>query len=102
MDDRVDPVRGGDAVDQRAVGDVALMEGDAFGHRPAEAGRQIVDHHRRLPAVEKLEHHVAADVAGAARDENCHVVSTPAVRARRTHTFYRLMTHPALMVPCPS
>ena len=38
----------------------------------AESGRQIVEHDDRFARVDEFVHHVAADVAGAARDQNRH------------------------------
>jgi hypothetical protein len=44
-------------------------------HGLAEAGRQVVEHHHALAARDQLQHGVAADIAGAARDQDrgsCH------------------------------
>ncbi len=72
MDDGVDAMASTAAGDQRLVADVALDETRPVRHRPAEPGRQIVEHHDLLAGVEQLEHHVAADIAGAAGDQNAH------------------------------
>ena len=40
--------------------------------RPAEAGREIVEDDDLLAGVEQLPDHVAADIAGAAGDQNAH------------------------------
>ena len=41
-------------------------------HQEAKAGRQIVEHDHRLAGVDQLVHHVAADIAGPARDQDRH------------------------------
>jgi hypothetical protein len=43
---------------------------NAVGHGPAEAGRQIVEHHHRPAGIEQREHGMAADIAGAAGDQD--------------------------------
>ncbi len=55
---------------QRLVCDVALHEGDVLRHGPAEAGDQIVDHHHAIAGILQRQHRMAADIAGAARDQN--------------------------------
>jgi hypothetical protein len=50
---------------ERLVVDRSLDEGRALIDRPAESGHQIVDHHHRIAGIEKREHGMAADVAGA-------------------------------------
>ena len=58
--------------DQLLVADIADDAAAGVGTAPSEAGRQIVEHDHALAGIEQLEHHVAADVAGAAGDENGH------------------------------
>ena len=60
------------ARDQVCVADVADDELCRRRHRPAESGRQIVEHHDLLAGVEQLKNHVAADIAGAASDQYAH------------------------------
>jgi hypothetical protein len=48
-------------------------EGDARGDRPIEAGRKIVKNDDALAGREERVDHVAADVAGAAGDQDRHV-----------------------------
>ena len=74
MDDGVDLVLAQDALDERAVADIAFDERHVGGHGPAEAGRQVVDHDRLFAVVEKFEDHMAADITGAARDQNAHEI----------------------------
>ena len=70
MDDRPDAVLLYQPSDERLVGDVAFHEHRFVRHRPAEAGREIVDHHHRPAGVEQGEHGVAADIAGSARHQH--------------------------------
>ena len=57
------------------VADIAFDELGLIRHRPAEAGRQIVENDDVLAGVEQLEHHMAADEAGPARDQNTHAIN---------------------------
>jgi hypothetical protein len=41
-------------------------------HQEAKSGRQIVEHDHRLAGIDQLMHHVAADIAGPARDQDRH------------------------------
>ena len=59
--------------DQRLVAGLADDERHALGDRPVEAGRQIVEHDHALAGIGELVDHVAADIAGAAGDQDCHV-----------------------------
>ena len=71
MDDGVDAHRPTSSRrNKRLIADIALDELGRIGHRPAEAGRQIVEHDHILAGVEQLEHHMAADEARPARDQN--------------------------------
>ena len=70
MDDRADLLLLDQPGDQRLVADVALDEAAASGHRPAEAGGEVVDHHHLPARVEQRQHGMAADIAGAAGDEH--------------------------------
>jgi hypothetical protein len=48
-------------------------EGNAHGDRPLKSGRKIVEHDDALAGREERVEHVAADVAGAAGDQNRHL-----------------------------
>ena len=48
--------------------------GAPFGDRPVEAGREIVEHDDPLAGVEQRMDHVAADIAGAAGDQDRHAL----------------------------
>ena len=67
------------------VVDVAFVERHALGHGEAEAGGQVVDHRDRPAGVAQREHRVAADIAGAAGDEDgtLAVMDGTASRLRR-------------------
>jgi hypothetical protein len=41
--------------------------------RPAEAGRQVVNDHDALALIDERVNHVAADIAGAAGDQDGHI-----------------------------
>lgn len=70
MHDRTDALFGEDALQQGLVGDVALIERHAIGHGKAKSCDQVVDHHHRPAGILQRENRVAADVAGAAGDED--------------------------------
>src|SRR6202043_237047 len=73
MDDGVDAVLADQPPHQRLVAGLADDQRHALGDRPVEARRQIVEHDHALAGIGELVDHVAADIAGAARDQNCHV-----------------------------
>ena len=60
--------------DQRLVAGLADDERHALGNGPVEAGGQIVEHDDALAGVDQRMDHVAADIAGAAGDQDCHAV----------------------------
>ena len=72
VDDRLHAVLAHDAADELLVPDIADDQRRIGRHRPAEAGRQIVEDDDALPAVEELENHMAADITGSAGDEDGH------------------------------
>ena len=57
---------------QIAVAGRAGDERDLAGDQEAKSGRQIVEHDHRLAGVDQLMHHVAADIAGPAGDQDRH------------------------------
>ena len=61
-----------DALDQVLVAEVSDHEPNRVGHGRAEAGREVVDHDDLFAGIEQSQHHVAADVAGAPRDQDGH------------------------------
>ena len=69
---------GGDAIlldrpgDQFAVAGRTIDERHRGREQIAESGRQIVEHDDGIAGVDQLMYHVAADVTGAARDQNRH------------------------------
>jgi hypothetical protein len=72
MDNGVDPMRGDKRAYARLVSGIADDERRARRHRPVESGGQIIEHHDLVSGLEEGVNHVAADVAGAARDQECH------------------------------
>ena len=75
MDDGVDCIAGEQPAQKRRIADIALDELGRIGHRPAEAGRQIVEHDHILARVEQFEDHMAADEASPTRDKNSHAIN---------------------------
>ena len=51
--------------------------GTSFGTAQSKAGREIVEHHHALAGIDERMHHVAADIAGAAGDQDRHVLGPP-------------------------
>ena len=77
MGDRVDPVLLDQPGDEIGVAGVADDEPRGVGHRPVEAGRQIVEHDDALARVQEAQRHMAADIAGPAGHQNTHVCPFP-------------------------
>ena len=77
MNDGIDAVLGDDRARKFAVAGIALIERHAVGDRPAKAGRQIVEHDHVGAGVQQFVNHVAADIAGAAGDQNSHELMSP-------------------------
>ncbi len=69
----------GDVVVLHQLADGGLIAGvaddqrDAFRHRPFEPGGEVVEHDDALARVDQRVDHMAADIAGPARHQNCHV-----------------------------
>ena len=72
MDDRLDVMLADELRHQRLVAGLADDERHAFGDRPAMAGGQIVEHDDAFAGIGQFQHHLAADIAGAAGDQNRH------------------------------
>ncbi len=74
MDDRLDAVLLDEPFHERRVAGIALDEGHALRHRPAKARGEVVEHDRRDAAIQQVEDHMAADITGAAGNEDRHQV----------------------------
>ena len=61
---------GKDPRQQRAILDIALVEGHVIGYRKAEAGRQVVDYRNRRAAIAQRQRGMASDLTGTAGNEN--------------------------------
>src|SRR6185437_3683700 len=72
MDDGGDAVASNGLRHQLAVAGRASDERDLARDQEAKTGRQVIEHDDRLPGVDQLMHHVAADIAGPARDQDRH------------------------------
>jgi hypothetical protein len=57
------------------VSGIAGDQRRAWRHRPVEPGGQIIEHHDLVAGLKEGVNHVAADVAGAAGNQDRHVVS---------------------------
>jgi hypothetical protein len=64
-----------DPVDDRRVGDVALVEGAALAELPAP-GDQVVQDDRLMATIEKAGRNRAADESRTAGDEHLHEADT--------------------------
>ena len=64
------------------VAEVALDQRRLRRDRPGEAGRQVVEDDDPLAGIDQLPDHVAADIAGAAGDQDAHA-GTRGCRCRR-------------------
>jgi hypothetical protein len=61
-----------EAKDERIIARLTDDELYAFGYCPFESSRQIVEHDHALAALDKGMDHVAADIPGAAGNQNGH------------------------------
>ena len=72
MHDRIDTMFLDQPADQRLIANIAVHEMGLFAHQRARAVRKIVEHDHALAAIEQGIGHMAADISGAAGDENAH------------------------------
>jgi hypothetical protein len=77
VEHRLEPPGGEDLRHPAPVGEVGHRQFDALGHRPAVPLAEVVEHDDILPTVDEGEDQVAADVAGATRDEIAGQGPTP-------------------------
>lgn len=70
MHDGADPMARGQAGDEAHIAGIAFDEVRAARHQPALRCRKVIEHHRGETRLEQGEHRVAADIAGATRDQN--------------------------------
>src|SRR5438309_6748514 len=84
MHDRADPALVDDAVEKHRLGDRALVERHVVGHDLARAVRQIVNHRDAPAGVLQRQHGMAADITGAAGDEDCGFGHAAALAKRAT------------------
>ncbi len=89
VDDGLHAAPGDQLAHERLVAEVADHELDVFRQRPAEARGQVVEYHDRLAAIDEFPHHVAADVARAARHQNRHWLSPPKKPSLHVHRLAR-------------
>ena len=80
--------------DARLVPGVADHERRARCHRPIEAGREIIEHHHPLAGVDECMNHVAADIAGAARDQDRHAIGLPKLARDCDSTSHKSVKDP--------
>ena len=72
MNDGIKFMFGHQAGEKFRIANVAFDQFCLGRHGPPEAGREIVEHHNLFAGINKSQNHVAADVACAARYQNCH------------------------------
>ena len=72
MDDGADMMFSNQPLDQSLVAKVANDQGHALGYGPAKAGGEIIQNHGLFARVQKLQNHMAADIAGAPCHQNAH------------------------------
>jgi hypothetical protein len=77
MEDCVDPMRRDQRCDARLVSGIADRERRARWHGPVEAGVRLSSMTHRLSGIKERMEHATADIAGAAGDQDHHVVLTP-------------------------
>ena len=70
----IERVIGHQPVEKRLVTDIAFDQLGLGRDRPPVTGRQIVEHHDIFADIGQCHHHVAADIACAAGDQNAHAV----------------------------
>ncbi len=73
MDDRIDAVLGEKLGHEVLVAEIADDQRHVVRHGGTEAGRQVVEHDHLLAGCDEFENGVAADITGAARDEDGHL-----------------------------
>ena len=75
MRDGVDAVFAENSFNERHIAKIADDELCWRLHGGPEAARQIVENNNIFASVKKRQHHMAADIASAARYQNCHNVT---------------------------
>ncbi len=72
MDDRVDVMLADDICDEFRITGLADDQRHALGNRPIKTGGKIVEYGHALTRIAQRVDHMAADIAGAAGDQNRH------------------------------
>ncbi len=72
MNDRVHFVVADQPLHQRLISSFTDHEGRAFRNGPTKAGGEIIEHYDAFTGVDQFMNHLAADIAGAAGDQECH------------------------------
>ncbi|MEJ0044191.1 MAG: hypothetical protein WDM81_19130 [Rhizomicrobium sp.] len=76
MENGFDAVPRDEVADERSVRYLTLHEDGAVRDMAARSGREIVEDHDILAAVDQCEYRVATDIAGAAGHQNAHEFAT--------------------------
>ena len=76
VDDGVDAVLADEPRHQRLIAGLADDERHARRHSPAMPGRKIVEDDDAFAGVDQIMHHLAADIARAAGDQDRHCPRT--------------------------
>src|SRR4051794_11105911 len=85
MHDRRNPLVAENTVDQRAIGNIALVERDAVRHRLARSVGKIVDDGDPPACIEQGKDGMAADIAGAAGNKDWDFAHAAALAKLRQH-----------------
>ena len=83
---------------QRLVAGVADDERRTFRYRPVVTGGKVIEYDDGFSGIEQLEHHVAADKASSAGNEDRHGFKLAPTFPRREGAYPKLMKA-SLVVP---
>src|SRR5713101_5218622 len=72
MDDRIHFVVADQPRHQCLISSFTDDERRAFGNGPTKAGGEVIEHYDAFTGVDQFMNHLAADIAGAAGDQECH------------------------------
>ena len=92
MNDRLDAVLLDQMGDQGLVAAIAVDQLRLRRDRPAEAGRQVVEDDHVLAGIDQMPDHVAADIAGAAGDQDAHAGTVPHAATLTINLSERVLT----------
>jgi hypothetical protein len=74
------------AIDESLITSFADNKRHACSHSPLASGGKVIENHDALASIDQLMHHVAADIASSAGDQDRHVARAIAVSLGPTLT----------------